>query len=92
MENRASQTLLRIFILFLIVYAFTTLLSAAATLTRARDALAAQQERIQTLREENAALQYDIDHARDEESIERLAREKLGLIRPSGAGLYDVGD
>jgi cell division protein FtsB len=49
------------------------------------------QERLATLEEENAALQADAAALNTDEEIEKLAREKLGYVRP-GETAYVVLD
>lgn len=51
----------------------------------------AAQERLATLEEENAALQADAAALNTDEEIEKLAREKLGYVRP-GETAYVVLD
>ena len=92
MKLRAMQPMIRLLVLILIAYAFTTLLSVGRQLREAREALAEEQLAAEQLREEIQALQYDIDHAEEEENIERFAREKLGLVMPGEAAVHYVGD
>ena len=40
----------------------------------------------------NAALEYEIDHCQDPETLEKVAREKLGLVLPGEIVFYDMGD
>ena len=42
--------------------------------------------------EANAELQYGIDHSTDDHTIEDIAREKLGLVKPGEVIFYDTGD
>lgn len=51
----------------------------------------AAQERLATLEEENAVLQADAAALNTDEEIEKLAREKLGYVRP-GETAYVVLD
>lgn len=51
----------------------------------------AAQERLATLEEDNAALQADAAALNTDEEIEKLAREKLGYVRP-GETAYVVLD
>jgi len=41
---------------------------------------------------ENAELEYDVAHAGDPETIESIARTKLGLVKPGEKIFYDVGN
>ena len=42
--------------------------------------------------QENAELEYDVAHAGDPETIESIARTKLGLVMPGEKIFYDVGN
>ena len=53
-----------------------------------RDALAAQ---AQSLTVGNAELQYEIEHSTDLDMVEKVAREKLGLVLPGDIIYYDIG-
>lgn len=61
-------------------------LEAAA---RTRDALAAE---VQALAVNNASLEYEIAHSGDLDMIEKVAREKLGLVLPGEIIYYDISD
>lgn len=63
-----------------------TRLEAAA---QTRDALAAE---VQALAVTNASLQYEIAHSGDLDMIEKVAREKLGLVLPGEIIYYDISD
>lgn len=53
-----------------------------------RDALAAE---AQALAVSNASLEYEIEHSDDLDMIEKVAREKLGLVLPGEIVYYDIG-
>ena len=53
-----------------------------------RDALATQ---AQSLAVGNAELQYEIEHSTDLDMVEKVAREKLGLVLPGEIIYYDIG-
>lgn len=48
--------------------------------------VAAAQERLATLEKENEVLQAEVEALGSEEEIEKLAREKLGYVRPGETG------
>lgn len=76
----------------------TVLIYAVVSLTRmnarieaaeeVRDALAAQ---AQDLAVGNASLEYEIEHSTDLDMVERVARDKLGLVLPGEIIYYDIG-
>lgn len=90
MKFKRAGLLTKIIIAALCLYAVITLIGgrtkeAAAEATR--DQLASQ---VQSLTEENAGIQYDIDHSTDQSVIEDIARNKLGLVKPGEKIFYDV--
>ena len=56
---------------------------------KTRDALAAE---AQALAVNNASLEYEIEHCDDLDMIEKVAREKLGLILPGEIVYYDISE
>lgn len=54
-----------------------------------RDALAAE---AQALAVSNASLEYEIAHSDDLDMIEKVARDKLGLVLPGEIIYYDISD
>ena len=54
---------------------------------RTRDAMAAE---AQALAVSNASLEYEIAHCNDLDMIEKVAREKLGLVLPGEIIYYDI--
>ena len=72
----------KILILMLLAVAVAALLSMKSRLDSAkadREALARQ---VQAQQEANAALADEIAHSDDEEYLESIARDKLGLLEP----------
>ena len=76
----------------LMVYAVVSLTRMNERITRAeetRNALAAQ---AQALAVGNASLEYEIEHSDDLDMVEKVARDKLGLVLPGEIVYYDVGN
>lgn len=79
-------------LLTLMGYGIISLSRANARLADAeqtRDALAAE---AQALAVSNASLEYKITHCTDLDMIEKVAREKLGLVLPGEIIYYDVSN
>ena len=83
---------MKIVILALIVYAGITLVTAKNRIAEARADQAALQAEADAALRENAELEYDVAHAGDPETIESIARTKLGLVKPGEKIFYDVGN
>lgn len=76
----------------LIGYACIALSNMSAKVAEASKTQAELQEQIEQIQEENAALQYAIDNQNDPDTIEDIAREKLGLVMPDEMIFYDAGE
>ena len=75
----------------LLIYAVVSLVKMNERIENAeavRDALAAQ---AQSLAVGNASLEYEIEHCDDLDMVERVARDKLGLVLPGEIVYYDIG-
>ena len=92
MKLRKVRGLVRIIILALIVYGCFMLASVFRRLDEAEARLTELQAASAELQTENEELQYDIDHADDPETIEEIAREKLGFVMPGEKIYYDAGN
>ncbi len=92
MGSRSTNTAIRALVLILTVYAFYTLWSVGVQLDRSRALLAESRREEAALETEIAALRGDLERMGEEETVERLAREKLGLVRPEEIVTYSLGD
>ncbi len=92
MKLKRSSLFMKIVILALIVYAGITLVTAKNRIAEARADQAALQAEVDAALRENAELEYDVAHAGDPETIESIARTKLGLVKPGEKIFYDVGN
>ena len=57
-----------------------------------QDRAATLQQQVSEMTQSNAELQYQIDHSEDDDMIESVAREKLGLVKPGEKIFYDTSD
>jgi len=79
-------------LLFLLLgAAFLTQVVPYRQIMAAQRQVTAAEERLASLQAENAALQADVDALGTDEEVEKLAREKLGYVRP-GETAYVVLD
>ena len=92
MKLKRSGILTKIVILALIVYAAITLTGIRTNIERAEKDRAALQVRVDAMLQENAELEYDIQHAEDPETIAEIARTKLGLVMPGEKIFFDVSN
>ncbi len=92
MKLKRSSLFMKIVILALIVYACIALVGAKNRIAAAKADQAELQAKVDAALQENAQLEYDVAHAGDPETIESIARTKLGLVKPGEKIFYDVGN
>jgi len=90
MQNRA--TILRIVLVALMLYALLNFASARAELERTRQMELAFETEYEGLAEENRQLRQRLEAGGDDETIEALARERLGLVMPGETVFYFTKD
>ena len=78
-------------ILGVIAYACITLMNMRTKVASANETQAQLQQQMEKIQEENAALEYALDHREDPSTIEDIARDKLGLVMPDEKIFYDSG-
>lgn len=83
---------MKIVILALIVYATISIISTNDKIAQAEKEQVILQSKVDEALQENAELEYDIAHAEDDETIEAIARAKLGLVMPGEKIFFDVGN
>jgi len=92
MKLKRSSLFMKIVILALIVYAAISLVGAKNKIATAEEDQALLRAKVDTMLRENAELEYDVAHAGDPETIESVARTKLGLVMPGEKIFFDVGN
>ena len=90
MKFKRSGIVIKIVILALIVYATISLVTTKGKISQALADQQQLQKQVDEAMQENAGLKYDIDHAEDDETIEEIARSKLGLVKPGEKIFFDV--
>lgn len=89
--KRASIVVIAI-VLILIVFASVTLSSTREKIEQARADKEALQQQADALTQENAELEYQLEHSEDPALIEDIAREKLGLVKPGEKVFVDINN
>lgn len=89
MKIKRAGIITKIVIIAVIIYAAISLASINNQITAARVNHAELESRVKETAQTNAKLEYDIEHATDDETIESLARSKLGLVKPGEIIFYD---
>lgn len=92
MKFKKAGIITKLVIAALLVYAVVSLASVRSK-TAALDAQAAQlQQQVTDMTQSNAELEYKIEHSEDPDTLEEIAREKLGLVKPGEKIFYDTSD
>ncbi len=91
MRFRRANWLTLIVVIGLIAYACIALLNMRTKVANATETESELRQKVEEIQEENASLQYAIDHRDDEKTIEDIARDKLGLVLPDEKIFYDSG-
>ena len=92
MKLKRASLITKIIILAVIVYAGISLVSIKLQVTEAQQKRDSLQTQVDSTMQTNTELQYAIDHSEDEETIEDIARGKLGLVKPGEKIFYDASN
>ena len=76
--------------LALLGFAMFTYVNAKAELRRLNEQAETMRQQVQTVTEDNAALEYKIEHSEDPEVMEQVIREEFGYVKPGDKVFYDV--
>ncbi|MEG0778787.1 MAG: septum formation initiator family protein [Oscillospiraceae bacterium] len=90
MKLGRASLITKIVILALILYAGVSLVSLKVQVSQARGKADDLHTQVDDVLQTNSELQYAIDHGTDPETIEDIARNKLGLVKPGEKIFYDV--
>ncbi len=81
---------LSLFVLVFCVYFVCTVISQQAVLSRKNDEIQSINEQIETASRETERLNGELESVNDPEYMERMAREKLGLVAPNERVYIDL--
>lgn len=87
---KKAGVLTKLLILVMIVYAGYNIVAVQANIAEARQNLTSLTQQVEDARQANAQLDYAIEHKDDPETIEQIARAKLGLVKPGEKIFYDI--
>lgn len=92
MKFKKASIFTTLVIAVLMVYALISLFVVHRQTRQLQDRAATLQQQVSEMTQANAELQYKIDHSEDDDMIESVAREKLGLVKPGEKIFYDTSD
>ena len=92
MKFKKASIFTTLVIAVLMVYALISLFVVHRQTRQLQDRAATLQQQVSEMTQANAELQYQIDNSEDDDMIESVAREKLGLVKPGEKIFYDTSD
>ena len=92
MRFRSAGWLTAVVLAGLLAYGCITLMNMKTQVADASKTEAQLQAEIEAIQESNASLRYAIENQDDPDTIEDIAREKLGLVMPDEQIFYDAGE
>ena len=92
MKLKRAGIITKIIVLALIVYAGISLVTLRAQVTEIRAEKADLEAQVAEMTQTNAELQYELAHSEDADTIEDIARNKLGLVMPGEKIFYDISN
>ena len=91
MKLKKAGLLTKLLIVAMVAYACYTIITVRTHTAEAENQLNSLTKQVEQAQQENARLEYEIEHSTDPETIEEIAREKLGLVKPGEKIFYDIG-
>ncbi len=92
MKLKRASLITKIVIVAIVVYAGINLVSLKVQVSEAQKKRDELQTQVDDVMQTNTELQYAIDHSNDSETIEDIARNKLGLVKPGEKIFYDISN
>ena len=92
MKFRSAGWLTALVIAGLLAYGCITLMSMKSKVADAARTESQLQSEVSTIQETNASLRFAIENKDDPDTIEDIARDKLGLVMPDERIFYDAGE
>lgn len=92
MKFKKAGIITKLVIAALLVYAVVSLVtvrSKTAALTAQSQQL---EQQVADMTQSNAELEYKIEHSEDADTVEEIARDKLGLVKPGEKIFYDTSN
>ena len=92
MKFKKAGIITKIVIAALLVYAVVSLVTVRSKTAALNTQTQQLQQQVTDMTQSNAELEYKIEHSEDADTIEEIARDKLGLVKPGEKIFYDMSN
>ncbi len=92
MKLKKAGLITKIVILAIVAYMALSLVGMRGQVAAAKTERDRMEEQVKNLSAANAAVKYEIEHNGETETIESIARDKLGLVLPGETVYYDINE
>lgn len=92
MKLKKAGLVTKIVVLALVAYMALSLVGMRGQVLSARAERDRMETQVKNLAAANTAIEYEIGHSTDRETLESIARERLGLVLPGETVYYDISE
>ena len=92
MKLKKAGLITKIVILAIVAYMALSLVGMRGQVASARTERDRMEAQVKNLSASNAAVKYEIEHSTETETLESIARDKLGLVLPGETVYYDISE
>lgn len=92
LKLKKASIFTKLLILALVLYAIVSIITINKRVGEAEMEREELTRQVEEMTQANAELEYQLEHSEDEETIEEIARSKLGLVLPGEKVFYDISD
>lgn len=92
MKLKKAGLITKIVILAIVAYMALSLVGMRGQVASARAERDRMEEQVKNLTAANAAVAYEIAHNDENETLESIARDRLGLVLPGETVYYDINE
>ncbi len=92
MKRRKAGILTKLIVMIIMVYAVVTLVELNSKIAAAEAQKAKLEQEALNIEARNAELEHSIKNSSDPETIQKVAREKLGLVKPGEIIFYGTNN
>ncbi len=92
MKSRKTGILTKLIVMIIMIYTVVTLVGLNSKIAAAEAQKARLEQEVSNIEARNAELEHSIKNSNDPETIQKIAREKLGLVKPGEIIFYGTNN